>query len=85
MSFASIFPCVKSAFELFFVLLNVNAPFAHDFVKFFNRLYHAVCFIITDFRQIHTQTDTKRCVPDAIEIGYRSIDTAQAYNNDNVY
>ena len=26
--------------------------------------------------------DTKRCVLDAIEIGYRSIDTAQAYNNE---
>lgn len=25
--------------------------------------------------------DTKRCVLDAIEVGYRSIDTAQAYNN----
>ena len=26
--------------------------------------------------------DTKRCVLDAIEVGYRSIDTAQAYNNE---
>lgn len=26
--------------------------------------------------------DTKRCVLDAIEIGYRSIDTAQAYYNE---
>lgn len=26
--------------------------------------------------------DTKRCVSDAIEIGYRSIDTAQAYGNE---
>jgi len=26
--------------------------------------------------------DTKRCVLDAIEIGYRSIDTAQAYFNE---
>ena len=26
--------------------------------------------------------DTKRCVLDAIDVGYRSIDTAQAYNNE---
>ena len=26
--------------------------------------------------------DTKRCVLDAIDIGYRSIDTAQAYHNE---
>ena len=26
--------------------------------------------------------DTKRCVLDAIEVGYRSIDTAQAYYNE---
>lgn len=26
--------------------------------------------------------DTRRCVLDAIEVGYRSIDTAQAYNNE---
>ena len=26
--------------------------------------------------------DTKRCVLDAIETGYRSIDTAQAYQNE---
>lgn len=26
--------------------------------------------------------DTKRCVLDAIEVGYRSIDTAQAYGNE---
>ena len=26
--------------------------------------------------------DTKKCVLDAIEIGYRSIDTAQAYGNE---
>ena len=26
--------------------------------------------------------DTKRCVLDAIEVGYRSIDTAQAYHNE---
>lgn len=26
--------------------------------------------------------DTKKCVLDAIEVGYRSIDTAQAYNNE---
>ena len=27
--------------------------------------------------------DTKRCVLDAIETGYRSIDTAQAYQNES--
>ena len=26
--------------------------------------------------------DTKRCVLDAIDVGYRSIDTAQAYGNE---
>lgn len=26
--------------------------------------------------------DTKKCVLDAIEVGYRSIDTAQAYYNE---
>lgn len=26
--------------------------------------------------------DTKRCILDAIEVGYRSIDTAQAYGNE---
>ena len=26
--------------------------------------------------------DTERCVLDAIEVGYRSIDTAQAYGNE---
>lgn len=26
--------------------------------------------------------DTKRCVLDAIDVGYRSIDTAQAYHNE---
>ena len=26
--------------------------------------------------------ETERCVPDAISVGYRSIDTAQAYNNE---
>ena len=26
--------------------------------------------------------DTKKCVLDAIEVGYRSIDTAQAYGNE---
>lgn len=30
----------------------------------------------------HPPEDTKRCVLDAIEIGYRSIDTAQAYHNE---
>ena len=28
--------------------------------------------------------DTKRCVLDAIDVGYRSIDTAQAYYNEAV-
>lgn len=31
---------------------------------------------------VPTPEDTKRCVLDAIEIGYRSIDTAQAYYNE---
>lgn len=29
--------------------------------------------------------DTERCVLDAISIGYRSIDTAQAYGNEDLY
>ena len=28
--------------------------------------------------------DTRRCVLDAIDVGYRSIDTAQAYYNERV-
>ncbi len=32
--------------------------------------------------QIPDYEECKRCVKDAIEVGYRSIDTAQAYNNE---